>query len=331
MDDTDAVRDGLRADAAGVLRALGLSEPTSQAGTEWRFGRKGSLVVQMAGTRAGLWHDFSTGEGGDLLDLIRRVRGGEIGEAFAWSRQHLGLPERLWRVASTKLDMSRYLGPDGIRFSPEMAALGEWPAEDWDDDPAAQAEREARDARRKAARAEQAEREQRAAESDESARCRRAERIWNEARPIAGTPAEAYLAARGVPLPDGEALRFHPKLRHTDAGISLPAMLAAIREHDGTFRAIHITYLDREAPRKASVQPARRISASPRTGAVWLTQGRGPHLHVAEGIETALSVLRVDPGACVAAALSTGGLIRLELPPETTDVTILVDDDGPKE
>lgn len=41
-------------------------------------GNKGqSLVVEVAGDKIGLWHDFATGEGGDILDLWAQVRGFE--------------------------------------------------------------------------------------------------------------------------------------------------------------------------------------------------------------------------------------------------------------
>jgi putative DNA primase/helicase len=49
---------------------------------EFRFGRKGSLAVVIVGPRAGLWHDHEIGQGGDLLDLIRRHRGGDFKEAL---------------------------------------------------------------------------------------------------------------------------------------------------------------------------------------------------------------------------------------------------------
>ncbi|MFP3023791.1 MAG: hypothetical protein ACEY3K_13240, partial [Wolbachia sp.] len=37
-------------------------------------GNKGkSLVVELSGSRAGLWNDFATGEGGDIIDLWAAV------------------------------------------------------------------------------------------------------------------------------------------------------------------------------------------------------------------------------------------------------------------
>lgn len=40
-----------------------------------RFGRHGSLSVEVAGPKRGLWCDYETGDGGDLLDLIQREHG----------------------------------------------------------------------------------------------------------------------------------------------------------------------------------------------------------------------------------------------------------------
>ena len=34
-----------------------------------------SLIVELGGTKAGLWHDFATGAGGDVLDLWAAIKG----------------------------------------------------------------------------------------------------------------------------------------------------------------------------------------------------------------------------------------------------------------
>lgn len=60
-----------------------LGEPNRRAsrGNQWRYGSKGSLAVDV--TR-GLFTNFETGEGGGLLDLVRRVRGGSRVDAAQW-------------------------------------------------------------------------------------------------------------------------------------------------------------------------------------------------------------------------------------------------------
>ena len=52
-----------------------------------------SLVINLAGARAGRWCDYASGEHGDALDLIRAVRRCDSREAFDWARGWLGLSE----------------------------------------------------------------------------------------------------------------------------------------------------------------------------------------------------------------------------------------------
>lgn len=69
--------------AGTVARAL-LGEPSSRTRTELRYGRRGSLAVHVDGERAGTWHDFEAGEGGGVLDLVRRERRCDTAAALAW-------------------------------------------------------------------------------------------------------------------------------------------------------------------------------------------------------------------------------------------------------
>lgn len=65
-----------------VAKAL-LGDPTSTArrGTEWRYGRKGSLSVDVA---HGRWYDHEAAEGGGVLDLIRRQQKCSVSGALKW-------------------------------------------------------------------------------------------------------------------------------------------------------------------------------------------------------------------------------------------------------
>lgn len=65
-------------------------------GSEWRAGsingEKGqSLGVHLSGPKAGVWQDFATGEGGDLLDLWRAAKGGTLADALDAARAWLGV------------------------------------------------------------------------------------------------------------------------------------------------------------------------------------------------------------------------------------------------
>ena len=51
-----------------------------------------SLHVQLEGPRRGLWHDFATGDGGDLLHLWGKTRNLRTSDAMREAREYLGLP-----------------------------------------------------------------------------------------------------------------------------------------------------------------------------------------------------------------------------------------------
>ena len=68
-----------------------------RAGAEWRAGgldgAKGkSFGIHLYGAKAGIWADFSTGEAGDALDLVRLARcGGDMKAALDWAASWLGM------------------------------------------------------------------------------------------------------------------------------------------------------------------------------------------------------------------------------------------------
>lgn len=81
-----------------LIGVLNLPEPaagTQRSGGsgELRFGHKGSLVIHVAGRRAGSWRSFEEGVGGDLIALIAWARGISQGEAIAWAKGWLGLAD----------------------------------------------------------------------------------------------------------------------------------------------------------------------------------------------------------------------------------------------
>jgi putative DNA primase/helicase len=89
--DMSAVRLALQVRAAEVALAL-LGEPNRAMSTrrQWRFGRKGSLALDIAGPKAGCWYDHEIGVGGDLIDLIHRERGGEFLDAVRYAENFIG-------------------------------------------------------------------------------------------------------------------------------------------------------------------------------------------------------------------------------------------------
>jgi hypothetical protein len=65
-----------------VAKAI-FGDPTEKQrrGTEWRYRSRGSLSINLA---KGTWFDHEAGEGGGVLDLIRKERRCNTGEALRW-------------------------------------------------------------------------------------------------------------------------------------------------------------------------------------------------------------------------------------------------------
>jgi hypothetical protein len=71
--DIKRLRDDLNARAEEVVQNY-LGNPKIRSGSTLRYGtNKGSLVVNIRGQKQGLWRDFQTGEGGDMLNLIQHA------------------------------------------------------------------------------------------------------------------------------------------------------------------------------------------------------------------------------------------------------------------
>jgi hypothetical protein len=115
--------------------------------------------------------------------------------------------------------------------------------------------------------------------------------LWRQARPIDGSLAARYLAAREI-SGSWDALRFHPRVplgRGTGA-IWRPALLSGVSDDDG-FCAVQRSFLDPSGLSLATdIDPARRMLGVPRKGAVRLARPRHC-LGLAEGIESALSAM----------------------------------------
>ncbi len=118
-------------------------------------------------------------------------------------------------------------------------------------------------------------------------------RLWREAVPLAGTPAERYLAARHVSLRSPE-LRYHPRMPLGSKANArfLPALVAAVRDDEGLL-SLQRTFLDPGRAAKAAFSRPKRGLGSPGTGAVRLFAPEAGRLGLAEGVENALSATQL--------------------------------------
>lgn len=119
-------------------------------------------------------------------------------------------------------------------------------------------------------------------------------KLWEGATFIEDDEAAAYLTSRGFPAPYSKELRFaaqapvsgHPRRFY------LPALIARIRDADGKPVSVHRTFL--EGGQKARTVEARQLmpGSLPKGCAIRLAPVKDGILGVAEGIETALAVMR---------------------------------------
>jgi hypothetical protein len=152
--------------------------------------------------------------------------------------------------------------------------------------------------------------------------------LWSAARPIVGSPAEAYLKSRGLMIPES-ALRYHPRtpLGRGPLAVFRPALLAAVRD-ESDLVAVHRTYLDLEPARLAGMQAPRRALGRLGTGAVRLSEPEGSLLGLAEGIETALAATALTGVSCWA-VLGNERLGRIAIPATVRRVILFLDNDVP--
>lgn len=146
-----------------------------------------------------------------------------------------------------------------------------------------------------------------------------ARRLFLAGRPITGTPAEAYLRARGITgRLDWPALRYHPSVYYRETERSprrdFPALLAAVTDPDGTITGVLRTWLDPLRPAKAPLADPRRALGHLLGNGVRF----GDTADVAtagEGVETMLALKSVLPLLPMIAGLSANHLAALDLPP----------------
>jgi hypothetical protein len=94
---------------------------------------------------------------------------------------------------------------------------------------------------------------------------------------------------------------------------------------DDVIRAVHRTYLARDARGKAPVDP-NKMTLGPIAGGAIRLSPAAEHLLIGEGIETCLSAMQETqlPAWCAVSAI---GILQLVLPPIVRRATILVDGD----
>jgi phage/plasmid primase-like uncharacterized protein len=103
-------------------------------------------------------------------------------------------------------------------------------------------------------------------------------------------------------------------------------MVAAVQNIVGEIVAVHRTYLRADGDGKANLVPDKMMLGPCAGGAVRFAKP-AEVLAIAEGIETALSIVQACSGLAVWASLSTSGMKTLQLPSLVREVIVCADAD----
>jgi len=161
--------------------------------------------------------------------------------------------------------------------------------------------------------------------------CELARMEWRNAGPVSGTPADLYLASRGISGSLPGTIRFARLPRWYDddgrQGPRIPAMVSLCQDVDGNATGIQRLFLG-SSGRKYGYGSPRLCLGQIRGGALRLGPEAGV-LTLCEGVEDGLSLMRMFPGSSVWVALGSANLPHVALPPVTHRVIIGADADGP--
>ncbi len=151
--------------------------------------------------------------------------------------------------------------------------------------------------------------------------------FWHHCDPAPGTPAQAYLARRGLPwLTSHEHVRYRAEASHP-GGARLPAMVWLVHDGGGAIAAVHRTFLAPDGS-KATAVPVKATFGSFAGGAIRLHPA-APEMVVGEGLETtaAAALMFGLPGWAAVACGNLGNNMRL--PGGVRAVMVAADPDLP--
>lgn len=152
-----------------------------------------------------------------------------------------------------------------------------------------------------------------------------AQRLWSASRAGDGSPVARYLAARAVA--PTSAVRFHPRtpLGRYPLTRFAPAMIVSVTDASGLI-AIHRSFLSEDCKSLTSLEPRRAALGRLGAGLVRLVPP-AKRLGLAEGIETALSAIRLFDMPCWA-TLGTERFSRIDLPSSVEQIVLFLDHDA---
>jgi hypothetical protein len=290
--------------AKDVLGAQNLNSSLSN-NSQLRFGRKGSLKVNLTGSYVGTWKNWESNEKGGILDLVQKEKGLDFKGSLSYVRDYCR--------GSVSNDIDDFLkGKKGREVSP--------------------AERQAEIETSKIL----AEEKETEAQALKESKRQDVVSLVAKTVPVAGTPAETYLRKeRGIQGEIPDSLRYIPAgMSYDYNGSQKPvysgAMLSVARNLEGDVCAAQVTYLTLDGERsrnKAGEKFTKMSHGSVKGSFVELQKGKETEpVFLAEGVETALSVKEAGIKGSIYCSLGTSNIRELDL--KDRQVIIAADWDG---
>lgn len=160
--------------------------------------------------------------------------------------------------------------------------------------------------------------------ADKAHKGEQARKVWADALPIAGTPAETYLRRRNIDIGLPDCLRF-ARLRF--AGEVRPMLIAAVAGPDNRVQAVHRIVLKDDGS-KADLEGGKvKFSLGPVMGGAIRLTGCANGMLVCVGIEDGLTLLQQQAQA-VWAVTGDVALPAVQLPAGVRSVVVAHDNDA---
>ena len=164
-------------------------------------------------------------------------------------------------------------------------------------------------------------------DTEKAAKIKKVQSLYQHSMPVAGTLAERYLRAhRAIHGALPEDLRFSHDVYNTELKKGIPALLAFARNKDDQHTACQVIYLDEQTGNKAPVEITKKTFGVLVGSFVTIQKGLGD-VHIAEGVETALSIKEIGLSGTIVASLGVQNIKHFER--EAQNIIICADNDGP--
>jgi DNA primase len=161
---------------------------------------------------------------------------------------------------------------------------------------------------------------------DDASRMQEAVAIWDNAVGLTGTPAQTYLAIRGINPPIPSDIRFS-RLPYGRFGL-FPCLVAAVRDVTGAVTGVQRVYLQGDGRGKADLAKPKLSLGKLAGGAIRLGEpDASGEVIVCEGPETGLSLVKLTDGAVVWVSVGASMMPAMQFFPEVRSVVIGADND----